>query len=86
MPSGSTGGKKAYLDKVIWRYVPDPWDAAEALDWWQEPPLDFMPKIEQNTDLQTFLFDPMGAGKAGSGRTASTHHLITRRRARRSST
>jgi peptide/nickel transport system substrate-binding protein len=66
MPSGSTGGKKAYLDKVIWRYVPDPWDAAEALgagevDWWQEPPLDFMPKIEQNPDLQTFLFDPMGA-------------------------
>ena len=23
-PSGSTGGKKAYLDKVIWRYMPDP--------------------------------------------------------------
>jgi len=27
-PSGSTGGKKVYLDKVIWRYIPDPWDAA----------------------------------------------------------
>src|SRR4029077_3548838 len=24
-PSGSTGGKRAYLDKVIWQYVPDPW-------------------------------------------------------------
>jgi peptide/nickel transport system substrate-binding protein len=65
-PNGSTGGKKVYLDKVIWRYMPDPWDAAEALgtgevDWWQEPPLDFMPKIEQNPDLQTFLFDPLGA-------------------------
>jgi len=65
-PSGSTGGKKAYLDKVIWRYIPDPWDAAEALgagevDWWQEPPLDFMPKIEQNPGLKTFLFDPLGA-------------------------
>ena len=65
-PSGSTGGKKVYVDKVIWRYIPDPMDAAEALvtgdvDWWQEPPLDFMPKIEQNPDLQTFLFDPLGS-------------------------
>jgi peptide/nickel transport system substrate-binding protein len=64
-PSGSTGGKKVYLDKVIWRYTADPWDAAEDLaageiDWWQEPPLDFIPKIEQNPDLQTFLIDPLG--------------------------
>jgi peptide/nickel transport system substrate-binding protein len=65
-PSGSTGGKKVYVDKVIWRYIPDPMDAADALasgevDWWQEPPLDFMPKIEQNPALQTFLFDPLGS-------------------------
>jgi len=30
-PSGSTGGKKVFLDKVIWRYIPDPCDAAEDL-------------------------------------------------------
>jgi len=65
-PSGSTGGKKVYVDKVIWRYIPDPMEAADALasgevDWWQEPPLDFMPKIEQNPALQTFLFDPLGS-------------------------
>ena len=64
-PSGSTGGKKAYLDRVIWRYVPDTWDvvdglAAGELDWWQEPPLDFFPKIEQNSNLQKFIFDPRG--------------------------
>ena len=64
-PSGSTGGKKVYVDKVIWRYIPDPWDAAEALaageaEWWEDPPLDFIPKIEQNPDLQTFVFDPLG--------------------------
>jgi peptide/nickel transport system substrate-binding protein len=64
-PSGSTGGKKAYLDKVIWRYVPDPSAAADALaagdvDWWQEPPLDFIPKIEQNPALRTFLFYRLG--------------------------
>jgi peptide/nickel transport system substrate-binding protein len=65
-PSASAGGKKAYLDEVIWRYIPDPWDAAEGLasgevDWWQEPPIEFMPKIEQNPGLRTSLFDPLGA-------------------------
>jgi peptide/nickel transport system substrate-binding protein len=64
-PSGSTGGKKAYADKVIWRYIPDPWSAADALatgevDWWEDPPLDFIPKIEQNPDLKTFQFDSLG--------------------------
>ena len=64
-PSGSTGGKKVYLDKVIWRYIPDPWEAAEALtagevDWWQDPPFDFVPKMEQNPDLHTFPIDPLG--------------------------
>lgn len=64
-PSGSAGGKKVYLDKVIWRYIPDPWEATEALssgedDWWQEPEIAFIPKIEQNPALQTFLFDPLG--------------------------
>ena len=62
-PSGSTGGKKVYVDKVIWRHIPDPWDAADDLaagkvDWWEQPPLDFIPKIEQNPDLQTFVTDP----------------------------
>ena len=65
-PSGSTGAKKVYVDKVIWRYMPDAWAAADALaagdiDWWQEPPLDYFPKIESNPELQSFLFDPLGA-------------------------
>jgi peptide/nickel transport system substrate-binding protein len=65
-PSGSTGGKRVYIDKVIWRYIPDPIEAAEALaagevDWWEDPPIDFIPKIEQNPDLQTFVVDPLGA-------------------------
>jgi peptide/nickel transport system substrate-binding protein len=64
-PSGSTGGKKVYLDKVIWLYIPDPFDAAQSLaadeaDWWEDPPLDFIPKIEQNPALQTFVTDPLG--------------------------
>jgi peptide/nickel transport system substrate-binding protein len=64
-PSGSTGGKNVHVDKVVWRYVPDPWDAAIALtvgevDWWEDPPLDFIPKIEQNPDLRTLITDPLG--------------------------
>jgi peptide/nickel transport system substrate-binding protein len=64
-PSGSTGGKVAHLDKVIWRYIPNPWDAADDLatgkvDWWEQPPHDFIPKIELTPDLQTQLHDPLG--------------------------
>jgi len=64
-PSGSVGGKRAYLDKVIWQYIRDPDESAAALaagevDWWELPPLDFIPKIEQNPALRTFLPDPLG--------------------------
>ena len=64
-PSGSTGSKKVYVDRVVWRHIPDAWDAAEDLaagkiDWWEQPPLDFIPKIEQNPDLKTFVNDPHG--------------------------
>ena len=63
--SGAAGGKKVLLDKVIWRYMPDHATAAAALaagevDWWEIPPLDFIPKIEQNASLATFLPDPLG--------------------------
>src|SRR3984893_2236060 len=65
-PSGSTGGKKVYLDKVIWRDIPDPWESAAARAagegcWGEDPPLDFTPKIEQTSDLETFVVDPLGA-------------------------
>jgi peptide/nickel transport system substrate-binding protein len=64
-PSGSTGGKAAYLERVVWRYIPDFDTAADALsageiDWWEYPPLDYIPKIEQNPALQTLLLDPLG--------------------------
>jgi peptide/nickel transport system substrate-binding protein len=64
-PSGSTGGKKVYVDEVIWRHIPDAWDAADELaagnvDWWELPPLDFVLKLQQHPDLQTFVADPGG--------------------------
>jgi peptide/nickel transport system substrate-binding protein len=89
-PSGSTGGKQAHLDRVVWRYMPDHAVAAEALaggdvDWWESPPLDFIPKIEQNPALRTFLFDSQGC-RAGFAPTISTRRSTTGRRGRRSST
>ena len=64
-PSGSAGGKNVYLDKVVWRYIPDPATAGAALaagevDWWEIPPIDFVPKLADNAALATFLPDPLG--------------------------
>src|SRR5258705_3499608 len=49
----------------MWKYAAEPWNAAEDLatgevDWWQQPPLDFIPKLEQNPDLDAFLIEPLG--------------------------
>jgi peptide/nickel transport system substrate-binding protein len=64
-PSGSAGGKKANVDKVVWRYIPDAATAGAALeagevDWWENPPIDFVPRIEKNPALTTFIVDPRG--------------------------
>jgi peptide/nickel transport system substrate-binding protein len=64
-PSGATGGKVVHVDKVVWRYIPDAATASAALaagevDWWEIPPLDFIPKVEQTAALTTFLPDPAG--------------------------
>jgi peptide/nickel transport system substrate-binding protein len=84
-PSGSTGGKKAHLDRVIWRFIPDHEAAAADLaegkvDWWELPPLDFVPKIEQNPGLQTFVFDPLGT--QGMLRPNHLHPPFNNRKAR----
>jgi peptide/nickel transport system substrate-binding protein len=64
-PSGSTGAKKVNLEKVIWRYIPDPATAAAALeagevDWYENPPVDFAPRFEANQALTLFIQDPRG--------------------------
>jgi len=64
-PSGSAGGKNVHVNRVIWRYIPDPWDASEALargevDWWQQPPLEFIPKMTENPELQVYRLYPLG--------------------------
>jgi peptide/nickel transport system substrate-binding protein len=88
--SGSTGGKNAYMNRVIWRYLPDHWDAAEAMvrgevDWWQQPPLEFIPKLTQNPEYRSCVCIP-GAVKAGSGRISYTRRSITKKRVKHCST
>jgi peptide/nickel transport system substrate-binding protein len=46
--------------------MPDHETAAAALvagevDWWEQPPVDFIPKIEQNAALHTSPLDPLGS-------------------------
>ncbi len=64
-PSGTTGGKRVYVDRVVWRYIPDPATAAAALeagemDFWESPPIDFAPRMEANPHLAVFITDPRG--------------------------
>lgn len=41
--------------------MPQPVWLPARFDWWQEPPIEFIPKIERHPELQTFIFDPHGA-------------------------
>ena len=64
-PSGAAGGKQVYLDRVIWRYMPDSATAANALeagelDYWQVPPADFVAKLEKDPKITSFVGDPVG--------------------------
>ena len=64
-PSGAAGGKRVYLDRIIWRILPDPATIAAALeagevDVWEQPPLDYVPKLEKNASIAIVTYDPIG--------------------------
>src|SRR5262249_10923425 len=64
-PSRTTGGQPRCLDTALWRELAGPWDSADYRaagegERSEQPPLDFIPKIEQSPDLQTILTDPLG--------------------------
>jgi len=64
-PSGAAGGKHVYLDRVVWRYMPDAATAASALeagelDYWQFPSADFAARLTKNPAITTFIADPVG--------------------------
>jgi peptide/nickel transport system substrate-binding protein len=65
-PSFGAGGKRVYVDRVEWRYIPDPATASAALeagevDYWEAPPSDFVGRLEQNPRLQVTVADPLGS-------------------------
>jgi peptide/nickel transport system substrate-binding protein len=56
-PSWASGGKIVKVDRVEWLYVPDAATAAAALgagevDWWESPPLDYLPVLSANPDIR----------------------------------
>lgn len=89
-PSGAAGGKRVYVDRVIWRYIPDAATAAAALeagevDYYEFPAIDFIPRLEKNPSLSVFITDLRG--NQGWLRPNHLHPpSTTRRRGRRSST
>jgi peptide/nickel transport system substrate-binding protein len=61
-PSFGAGGKRVYVDRVEWFYIPDPATAGAALeageiDYWERFPVDFLSRLEKNPDIQ-ILIDP----------------------------
>ena len=65
-PSGAAGAKRPLVDRVEWRYIPDPATAGAALeagevDYWENLPLDFAPRLEKNPALSVFVTDPKGS-------------------------
>jgi peptide/nickel transport system substrate-binding protein len=89
-PSGAAGGKRANVDRVIARYIPDAATASAALeagevDWWDNPPVDFSTRLEKNPNITVFVKNPGGI----QGWVRPNHlfrRSTTRRRARRCST
>jgi peptide/nickel transport system substrate-binding protein len=66
-PSGyGAGGKKVYVDRVEWIYVPDPAIASVALekgevDYWERVPANFVAQLEKNAHLVISSIDPLGS-------------------------
>jgi peptide/nickel transport system substrate-binding protein len=65
-PSGAAGGKRVFVDRLEWRYIPDQATASAALeagevDYWENIPLDFVPRLEKNPNVTVFVTDPRGS-------------------------
>jgi peptide/nickel transport system substrate-binding protein len=63
--SGLAGGKRVYIDHMEWLTIPDVNTKLTALttgeiDYFDAPPLDFLPIFESNPDLKLVFNDPLG--------------------------
>jgi peptide/nickel transport system substrate-binding protein len=64
-PSFTAGPKIAYIDRVVWNFVPDPGTASVALDqgevdWWENPTIDLLPQLKRNKNLVLMVKDQTG--------------------------
>lgn len=65
-PGFAAGGKQVYVDRVEWLYIPDVATASAALergevDYWEDPPLDFVPVLEKMPNVKVSFYDPVGS-------------------------
>ncbi len=64
-PSATAGGKRALLDRVEWRVMPEAATAAAALrtgevDWVEQPLIDLLPQLRADPTLRVERLDPFG--------------------------
>jgi len=64
-PSFASGGKRVYVDRVEWLYIPDAQTAQAALsagevDYYEVPPVDLLPLMERDDRLTVKVVDPLG--------------------------
>lgn len=63
--SGTAGGKRVNLDRVIWKILPDKQSAVSAIqageiDLWASPPLDLLPILEADPNIKLVNHDTTG--------------------------
>ena len=63
--SWASGGKVVRVDRAEWLYIPDPSTAAAALqrgevDWYEVPPVDIVPLLERDPNIQVIVADTLG--------------------------
>ncbi|HUK10371.1 MAG TPA: ABC transporter substrate-binding protein [Stellaceae bacterium] len=64
-PSFNAGPKIAYIDRAVWTFIQDPATASVALengeiDWWENPTIDLVPHLKQNSKLTVAVKDRTG--------------------------
>jgi len=64
-PSFAAGGKRVYVDRVEWLYIPNPSTAQAALsagevDYYEIPPVDLVALMERDPRLLVHVLDPLG--------------------------
>ena len=61
----TAGGKVAYMDRVVWKVIPDSATAAAALqsgevDWYEQVQADLVPLLRENPDIRIGSANPTG--------------------------